>query len=430
MLKLANIVITVNSPGEVSGWLKPAVKAIKALPLETVINVFIPPCTFASGKEADVVRQMPWVDKVFGPTEFLKFTLLRGSLPGFEKLPEGLVLFLGGDLTHAWLLSKKLHYPAIAYTEGLTNWVDSFERFMMPYPQMAEKALQKGVAAAKIQIVGNLMLDAAQPQMESDQVRRTLRIGDRPLLLFMPGSRPGHFEYLVPFYIRVFEIVKEKIPEIAAVFSISPFIADDVIRQGMSGPMAQLLEQPFNYNPGDTGIVNGSIGSIENPGLITTKSGQQIPAVRGHQYELMAAANLAISLPGTNTFELAALGVPAIVIFPLNYPERIPLEGIPGLIGGIPILGKALKRKLLPKIWAKNKFTAWPNRLAQEFIIPELGGIVTAEAVGSQVVRLLTDKEEYQRISNRLQEVVGEKAAASRLAGIVWEVLQQKYGRQ
>jgi hypothetical protein len=423
-----NIIITVNSPGEVAGWLKPAVQAIKALSFQTSITVFIPPCTFASGGEIGVVQSLPEVDRAYGPREFIRYILFGGSLPGFQPGSTGVVLFLGGDLTYAMLLSKKLHYPAIAYTEGLANWTQSFARFATPYPKMGERILAKGVPERNMRVIGNLMQDAIQPRITGDQVRQALGIGRRPLLLMMPGSRPAHFEYMVPFLLEVAGHIQKAIPEIAVAFSISSFITDGHLKN-LSGPFAELFGQTTEYIPGQTLDEGATLGTGRGTtGFFKTKNGGLIPAWRGCQYELMAAADLAISLPGTNTFELAACGIPMIVVVILNYPERIPLEGIPGIIGNIPVIGREIKRRLLPKLLAKAKFTAWPNRLAQDFVVPELRGVVSAEAVSAEVARLLSDSDEYQRIARQLKTMAGESGAAERLARLVQEVLEERFG--
>lgn len=423
-----NIVITVNSPGEVAGWLKPAVKAIKALAFPTSISVFIPPCTFASGGELGVVRALPEVDRAYGPGEFIYYILCGGSLSGFKPGPSGVVLFLGGDLTYAILLSKKLRYPAVAYTEGLAAWTKSFARFVTPYPEMGERILAQGVPERQLRVIGNLMLDAIQPRLTGEQVRELLGIGRRPLLLMMPGSRPAHFEYMVPFLLQIAESTQKLLPELAVAFSISSFITTAHL-QNLSGPFADLFGQPSQYLPGpvlETGITSARSSGIT--GFIKTKNGALIPAWRGCQYEMMAAANLAISLPGTNTFELTACGIPMIVVVVLNYPERIPLEGIAGIIGNLPFIGREIKRRLLPKLLARMKYTAWPNRLAREFVVPELHGIVATEAVSAEIIRLLTNSTEYEKITRRLKSMAGESGAAARLAQIVREVLWECFG--
>lgn len=420
-----NIIITVNSPGEVSGWLKPAVTAIKALMKDTKITVFIPPCTFASGSECNVVRSFPEVDLVVGPGETLRFVLL-GQIPrGFSASPRGLVIFLGGDLTYASLLSKKLGYPAIAYTEGLANWEKSFSYFAVPYPIMAKKVLSGGVPKSKVRIIGNLMLDAVRPVVTKEEVRKHLEISDRPLLLLMPGSRPAHLEYMAPFFLQVAEEIAAQIPDLAVVFSISPFVGDMQFKEAISHVAAPGFGVPGDFTPGET--TRDGVTAWEAPDKIKTGKGLSAYALRGRQYDLMAAADLALTIPGTNTVELSFFGTPTVLTLPLNYPERIPVEGPLGIIGGIPILGKALKRALIPKISLKTKYTAWPNILAEELIVPEVRGKIAPQDISAVAVDLLQNEEKRSSMKDRLKKVVGEKGAAERLVGLMQEVLAEKY---
>ena len=112
---------------------------------------------------------------------------------------------------------------------------------------------------------------------------------------------------------------------------------------------------------------------IKELGEIRTETGVIIPCFQYQQYNLMNWADLALTIPGTNTVELSSMGVPMVVTIPLNHPEEIPLEGLVGMISDLPLIGRPLKKRLLPKFQAKIKFTAWPNRLAGEFC-PERSG--------------------------------------------------------
>jgi hypothetical protein len=430
MSKPINIVITVNSPGEVSGWLKPMVTALKGSPMgdpygtSYAITVFIPPCTFASGTEKAVVESIPGVDLAVDSKGLFGF-LLRGKVPaGFEPNRSGLVLFLGGDLTYAMFLGKKLHYPSIAYTEGIANWTN-LDRYAVPYEHTAQKLIGKGIPAKKVRTIGNLMLDAAVPQTAPEEVRKLLKIGARPLLLLLPGSRPMHFEYMVPFLIHVAEEAKKRIPDLAVCFGVSPFVTEAQLKQVLTGPDVKLFGHSGVYSGG---VTEHGVTRWEAPGVVRTEGGIEISALWGRQYDLMAVADLAITIPGTNTFELAAFGTPAMIALPLTHPERVPLEGIPGLIGKIPGVGRALKKRLVPKVIAKLKYTAWPNRLAQEMVIPELRGQVTAMDVSQAAVDLLTNAGERAKMSQRLKEVAGAPGAAGRLALFIREVLEERYG--
>lgn len=421
-----DIIITTNSPGEVAGWVRPAVDAIKALPWETEISVFVPPCMFASGAECGVIGSLPGVARVIGPKEVIKYATLGVRPKGFVPAPVGLVLFLGGDLAYAAILAKRLRYPAIAYTEGLANWPASFARFAVPYTKMGRRLQSKGVSDAKLRVIGNLMLDAVKPELPPEEVRGALGIGQRPLLLLMPGSRPQHLEYMAPFLLQASQLAAGEITDIAPIISLSPFVSEDQLAQALAGASASRLGFAGEYIPGR--MTEDGRTAWESPGIIRTPGGLTVPILRGRQYDLMGAADLALSLPGTNTAELAYLNVPMIVVLQLEYPERIPLEGLPGLIGGIPVLGGAIKRWLLPKVLAKVEYTAWPNRLAGAAIVPEVRGKISPEDVGRQAIRLLSDPRRRADMSQRLAGLAGETGASVRLAHLVAEVLTERYG--
>ena len=55
---MLDIILTTNSPGEVSAWVRPVVKKINELNIETKIFVFTPPCVFSSGSEGDVYQTL------------------------------------------------------------------------------------------------------------------------------------------------------------------------------------------------------------------------------------------------------------------------------------------------------------------------------------------------------------------------------------
>ena len=476
------LVITVNSPGEVSGWLAPVLDRIRQARASALadanearvragadgrrmtgdgqqdhtrtradeewncrVTVFVPPCPFASGAECRVIQDLPGVDLVVGPAETSSY-LVWGKRPrGFAPLPQGVVLFLGGDLFYAALLARRLKYPALAYTEGVAGWSGSFARFAVPYPHAADKLLAKGIAKEKIRVVGNLMLDAVASRETKAGMRRRLGMGEKsPLLLLMPGSRPAHFEGMLPFFLRTAELVAQEIPGVKAVLSLSPFIGDGQVAGALRGELAGIFGVTGEYYPPEAVAdredkadqankpdkadeADREAGPALSGRLVT---GEGLPVIVSRdRYELMAAADLALTIPGTNTMELSFLGTPMVVTLPLLYPERIPLEGLPGVLGGLPGIGKVLKRRLIPKLLAKTAFTAWPNRLAREYLVPEIRGEVWPKDLAAKTVELLRDEEERQATAARLNAVAGETGAAGRLVELIREVLAERYGR-
>lgn len=423
MKESVDVVITVNSPGEVSGWLKPVVDALQDFPWPYRLTVFIPPCPFASGAESRVVAELPQVKQVIGAEETVRF-IITGKLPaGFNPAGKGIVLFLGGDLAYVALLTKRLRYPAVAYTEGLTGWTRSFTRFAMPYSWMADKVKDPAVKK-KTAVIGNLMLDAVNPEYSKEQMKKLMGNEEAPGLLLLPGSRPVHFQYMLAFYMKTAEKIKAQMPSLGMAVSISPFVTEEQLVAALSDWGAREWGVSATYSPAGKGSLD-SVGPLKVLGEIKTATGLRLPCFHHQQYSLMNWADLALTIPGTNTVELAALGVPMVVTVPLTHPEEIPLEGLAGLIGRVPFLGKLLKRKLVPKFLTKIKFSAWPNRLAKAQIIPELIGMISPEEVSKTAVGILKDESVRQQIADRLKQIVGEPGAAQRLVGILQEVLSE-----
>lgn len=423
MKEAVDLIITVNSPGEVSGWLKPVVEALAASPWPYRITVFIPPCPFASGAESRVVEELPQVEQVVGPRETVRFIVSGKAPAGFNPGEKGIVLFLGGDLAYAAFLAKRLRYPAVAYTEGMTNWACSFARFAMAYPWMAEKVKDPAVKKKTV-VIGNLMVDAIKPQYTKEQMKKMMGNEQEPGLLVFPGSRPVHFQYMLAFYVKTIEKIKEHLPALATALNISPFVTEEQLITALSGWGAKEWGLSATYLPSGEKTFSAE-GSFQALGEIRTAAGVCIPCFQHQQYNLMNWADLALTIPGTNTVELAAVGVPMVVAVPLNHPEEIPLEGLAGLIGGIPLFGKALKRKFVPKFQAKIKYTAWPNRLAKAQIVPELIGKISPEDVSEVAVSLLREESIRRSTANLLRQIVGEPGAAQRLVGILQEVLSE-----
>lgn len=415
-----DLILTANSPGEVAGWVAPAVPALREAVPGARVTVFVPPCTFASGCELEVVKALPGVDAAYGPGEFLRYALLGVRPPGFLPGPEGCVLFLGGELTNAVLLKKRLGYPAVAYTEGFVNWTDAFARFAVPYAVTRDKLLAKGVPEEKVVVVGNLMLDAVRPQRRPEVVREEEGAAGRDLVLLLPGSRPAEIEFMTPFLVQAASLLAQRRPETAFVLSLSPFAQPAQLDAALKGPLARECGVTARFIP-DAGSDETRVGQIEVDQI-------RIPVRRGVRFDLMAAADLALTIPGTNTAELGFLGVPMVVALPLNHPERIPLEGLAGLIGNLPRLGKTLKRRILPRIAQRMPYAAWPNRLAGECLVPELRGEVEPAAVAEAAAALLGDPGRRTAMAEALRRTTGEPGAARRLGAVVAREITRRFG--
>jgi lipid A disaccharide synthetase len=135
-----------------------------------------------------------------------------------------------------------------------------------------------------------------------------------------------------------------------------------------------------------------------------------------------AKANVAVTLPGTNTAELSALGVPMIVTVPTWQAEVAPMPGLAGHIGRLPIVGKYIKRGLGHLILRQIKFMSHPNRRTNRMVVPEIVGHITAGQIADAVIGSLNT--DTQRLEEELRSIMGAAGANERLVAGLLAFLQ------
>ncbi len=109
------IVIIANGPGELSALVKPVAEQIKKISPSTRLTIVLTPCQYASGFEEDFIKKHIQPDQIVTANDYKKW-LLKGALPkNISFGPKGKVLFMGGDLLHAMIVSKKLNFKEYAY---------------------------------------------------------------------------------------------------------------------------------------------------------------------------------------------------------------------------------------------------------------------------------------------------------------------------
>lgn len=397
-----HFVITANSPGEVATWLTPTVRALKERRPDCHISVYIVPCAFAAGTETEVVRALPEVNDVYSPRDYWRIAL-GGRSPGSAgSSRHGALLYLGGDLMHAVRLARRLQLPSIAYVERGSRWTRSFQHVLVPDEDARQRVLRRGVRPERIHIAGNLMVDAVQPTYDrAEALQRFGLDGDRPVIAVFPGSRPYEIQFSLPFLLRALEQVHDDFPELQCVISLSAFASPSVLHgrtvAELEGASLRVAEDGRDWR-------------------VTTGGGLTALAVRGLPYDVMQSADLALTLPGSNTAEMAAAGLPMIVTLPLNLAEEIPLPGAVQFIENVPIWGKRWKRALVRQRAQQMEFVAWPNRKAGTAVVPEVRGTLRPADVARAVRNLLKDEDRRQRMRDELRRVMGAAGAAGRIA--------------
>ncbi len=379
--KAIDIVILVNGPGELASFVRPAVEALNRKEAKKRITLVFTPCPYSTGKETDIAKRMAGVSNVISAGDFISWMLFKRR-PSVSFGERGIVVFFGGDILYGKMLAKRLKYPAIAYSESYAKWPKVYRKFLVPDVQTLEKFKRQGFPAEKIKIVGNLMVDSIRPSRSRDEVFKTNGFDEKKkLVTFMPGSREFQVKFTFKFFRHVARAMAEKNPRCQFCFVISPYL-----------PEAHLEKH------------------LKNAGL------DGIRIIRQEQFDVIKASDLVITIPGTNTAEVAVIGTPMIVVFPLASAQLIPLEGINDLIGRLPIIGFFFKNLYVKIVQSKTRFFAIPNIKSGREITPEVKGSVTPEDIAMKALLLLEDGEKLGIIRKELKEALGGPGASERIA--------------
>jgi Lipid-A-disaccharide synthetase len=312
------------------------------------------------------------------------------------------VLQLGGDAMHAVRIAQRLKRPVWRYSFE-PYWNAGLEKLFVHDSRTLEKA-QKSGPHDQLENIGNLTADALAFQTPAPKL---------PGLdvLIMAGSRRFEVIHMLGLFAAVAERIAARLPEVRFHWSRSKLLTDQALEVAFSAQ--KVLD------------LGGVPVRLEGNQLVTPNGVTIHIADEEERYGLMKTADLALTIPGTNTLELGIAGVPSVVCLPLQKPELIPIEGPLQYIAAIPILGPWLKRKAALAVLSKYKFVALPNMIANEAIQPELRGDVIPEWIANESLKLLESPEVRANIRARLEATMPKPGAANRLAERVIERLER-----
>ncbi|HEY4003359.1 MAG TPA: hypothetical protein VGO93_31115 [Candidatus Xenobia bacterium] len=402
-----DIVIITNSPGELSSWVRATVKTLRRRSTDARLVVMLVPCPFASGGEARIARSFEEVDVVVPPSRFFQFAL-GFNPPGYRPAPHGVVVFLGGDFWHALLVAARLRYPAIAYGASGYRWGRYFSRTCVQDDRAQERMLGWGIPRERVEVVGNLISEAAQPSMPRSETQARWGLDpDKATIGILPGSRQYHAQVSLPVFLKVAEEIHQQRPDTQFVVGQSPFLTDEALlaclsplRGGIAGVSAQRV--------GDD--------------LLETAGGLRVRLVKGRQYDLMNVSDLMLCIPGTNTAEGASFGRPMLVC--MTWKAPIPRGGL-GFVTNVLPMYSTVRKRLLESVRKKLRYTALPNILAGHMIVPEICVEESSTEISDVAVRLLGEPETLARMAAELTELLGKKGAAERMADAILRAAEQ-----
>ncbi len=384
----SDVVLVSNGPGELYTWVRPVLAELRRQAPERRVTVSLIPCQFASGSETTIAETFG-ADKVTSPKDFLG--LIAGNRAVFGAQAET-VLGLGGSADLALRLAEKLRAPAYRYS-FVPYWHKNLQALFVDSPRTAQRARLLGAPGHRTEIVGNLVADAAQ-------LSEPVTEGGSPHIVMMCGSRDGFAVHIIPLMLALADALHTHYPDARFVWPVSRLLSEAALEQGISGAEKDTLG----------GIAGQRMGDV-----VVTPSGAKLELVpESTRYAHMRAADLAVTIPGTNTLELGIAGVPSVVLLPLNKPEVIPLEGPGHWLSLVPVVGPALKRRAV-LLAAPHLPVSLPNNLTGEKLMLELKGILTLAGVLGEILALLDDEAERQRRRARLLETMPKPGAAEKL---------------
>lgn len=439
-----DILILSNGPGEITTWVRPVVKSLRQIlggdSSQTRISVILSPCPNATGKEVAIARSYPEVDRVQGAEHFSQFLLRGKTAEDWDWREQGVVLFLGGDQFFTVVISKRLGYRSVIYAEWEARWWQWIDRFGIMKPDLLQKVPQQ--YHPKFTVVGDLMADVAQGSnsinlvqdspansgdsgaiTQSSEFSESSEASQKHLIGLLPGSKAAKLAQGLPLSLAIADYLHAQNPNTKFLIPVAPTLdlpslakfadpqANPVLKM-VKGSPATLIEQDDQYY-------------LQTSQGLLVELRQEYPA-----HEILTQCRICITTVGANTAELAALGVPMIVLIPMQQLDAMrSWDGLPGILVRLPGVGIIFANLINGVILRQGRLFAWPNIWAKTAIVPELVGYLTAAQVGDLVLDYLDHPEKLQQMSDRLQQVRGLPGAARKLAELVVEEVKEVRGR-
>lgn len=194
-------------------------------------------------------------------------------------------------------------------------------------------------------------------------------------------------------------------------FAISPFTSREDVRRAIEG----------GGHPRMFGR-SGRLARENGTSFLTTASGDVRIPVLTNALAAAARARLVLTIPGTKTIELAALGTPVITITPLNAPEVVAINGPLTYLNRIPLVGVPLKRAVAVGVSRRFAHHTQPNMDAGTALIRELHGTVTPGRIARVALESYDDRDWLASASEELARLyrdhvgVADRMAQSLLA--------------
>jgi lipid-A-disaccharide synthase len=405
-----DILILSNGPGEVMTWVRPVVERLQ----QTLgadrhwvrISLMLSPCPHAMGKEAEVARRYPAIDRVQESQYFFDFLLWGQTRDNWDWHPQGVVVFLGGDQFYTLLAGRRLGYRTVVYGEWEARWY----RWLDAFGVMNESVRQAVPAQYrdKLRVIGDLMADVTPESSSCLESGKEVRIG------LLPGSKASKLAQGVPLCLATAEQIKQAWPNSRFQLFVAPTVDLSALAEYADAQRNSLV------------VHFGRVGGQIQGNSLTTTGGLEIELVTQFPADAdLSKLTCALTTVGANTAQLGALGIPMIVLLPTQQLDAMrSWDGLPGLLARLPGLGSLFARGINFLILRQNRLFAWPNIWAKREIVPELVGPLTPQQVAERILDWLAHPEKLQAIQADLRAVRGQPGATQGLVDLILEQMQ------
>ena len=244
----------------------------------------------------------------------------------------------------------------------MRRWLDHTLVIFPFEPPIYEKA------GIPVEFVGHPLVDLATAAESRRPFLERLGLApDAPTVALLPGSRPNELREMLPGLVGAAKIIASRLPGSQFVVARAPGLRD-----GLFAPL-------------------------------TDARGLRLLSVDGRTDDVLAAADVAITASGTATVQTAIHGTPMVVVYrlaPLTYRLFRPFVRVDAYAMVNLVAGRKVARELI-----QDDFTP--------------------DAVASETLRLLTDRElaaEARRALGEVRERLGAGGASRRAAEAVLRV--------
>jgi hypothetical protein len=394
-----DLIIFSNGPGEVKTWVLPLVEEVQKredLASGFRIIMVIQPCPFGSGAEGDVATEFDGVEAVIMPSEYLKILFTGIGKKQYRFSREGLIFSLGGDLMHPVLFRKRIRgtHALYDYTQN-PGWGKYYDRIFVRNDYVKNKMVDKGISPENLTVTGDLVYSSLKYTRTRAQARKEISVKeDEKVVIFLAGSRDFEVRYMMPVFLKVIDDLTRRIKGIKPFFLKSPYISYDFIEKAVSGGDRIKLVETASGRLIRSEDSNGS--------YIEYGEGKKVCILEKGLDYWGRGVDFAVTIPGTNTIQLAYRKIPSLVVAPLNKPELYPVEGPFGLLKWVPVLGKMILKKVVFRYLSSFRYAALPNIYANEEIFPELFKVLQTDEITEKIVEILKNGKDRQ-IADKLE---------------------------